>query len=127
MKSGTIEITDEEATWEKLRSEGKKWEEILSATYIPHMALLRNLRGIAGEVDKKVLEQVLELLEKGVEKGKQFPFRYWSALKAIESSSTRVQNESLIVESLNRCLDKAMANFPKLKGKTICLSDNSDL
>lgn len=125
MKSGTIEVTEEEATWEKLRSEGKKWEEILSATYIPHMALLRNLRGIAGEVDKNVLEQVLELLEKGVEKGKQFPFRYWSALKAIESSITRVKNESLIVESLNRCLDKAMANFPKLKGKTICLSDNS--
>lgn len=125
MKSGTIEVTDEEATWEKLRSEGKSWTEILEGTYIPHMALLKNLRGIASEVSDNTLKQVLELLESGVEKGKQFPFRYWSALNAIKTSYPRVPNEGLIEESLNRCLDKAMSNFPKLKGKTICLSDNS--
>lgn len=125
MKSGTIEVTDEESTWEKLRSEGKNWTKILESTYIPHMALLKNLRGIATEVSKDTLKQVLELLENGVEKGKQFPFRYWSALNAIKTSNPRVPNEGLIEESLNRCLDKAMSNFPKLKGKTICLSDNS--
>ena len=125
MKSGTIEVTDEESTWEKLRSEGKSWTEILEGTYIPHMALLKNLRGIASEVSDNTLKQVLELLESGVEKGKQFPFRYWSALNAIKTSYPRVPNEGLIEESLNRCLDKAMSNFPKLKGKTICLSDNS--
>ena len=125
MKSGTIEVTDEEATWEKLRSEGKSWTEILQSIYVPHMALLKNLRGIAIEVSGNTLKQVLELLENGVEKGKQFPFRYWSALNAIKTSYPRVPNEGLIEESLNRCLDKAMANFPKLKGKTICLSDNS--
>ena len=126
MKSGTIEVTDEESTWEKLRSEGKTWTEILQSTYLPHMALLRNLRGIFTEIeDKDIRKQVLEMLENGVEKGKQFPFRYWSALKAIQISSPRVNGESDIVESLNRCMDKAMSNFPKLKGKTICLSDNS--
>ena len=125
MKSGTIEVTDEESTWEKLKSEGKHWTEILEGTYIPHMALLKNLRGIASEVSDNTLKQVLELLESGVEKGKQFPFRYWSALNAIKASSPKVPNEGLIEESLNRCLDKAMSNFPKLKGKTICLSDNS--
>jgi len=30
-----------------------------------------------------------------------------------------------VKDSLNRCLDNAMKNFPKLYGKTICLSDNS--
>lgn len=125
MKSGTIEVTDEESTWEKLRSEGKSWTEILEGTYIPHMALLKNLRGIATEVSDNTLKQVLELLENGVEKGKQFPFRYWSALNAIKTSNPKVSNEGLIEECLNRCLDKAMSNFPKLKGKTICLSDNS--
>lgn len=125
MKSGTIEVTDEESTWEKLRSEGKSWTEILQSTYVSHMALLKNLRGIATEVSGNTLKQVLELLENGVEKGKQFPFRYWSALNAIKTSYPRVPNEGLIEESLNRCLDKAMSNFPKLNGKTICLSDNS--
>lgn len=89
------------------------------------MALLKNLRGIATEVSDNTLKQVLELLENGVEKGKQFPFRYWSALNAIKTSNPKVSNEGLIEECLNRCLDKAMSNFPKLKGKTICLSDNS--
>lgn len=125
MKSGTIEVTDEESTWEKLRSEGKSWTEILQSTYVSHMALLKNLRGIATEVSGNTLKRVLELLENGVEKGKQFPFRYWSALNAIKTSYPRVPNEGLIEESLNRCLDKAMSNFPKLNGKTICLSDNS--
>lgn len=125
MKSGTIGVTDEEATWEKLRSEGKSWTEILQSTYVPHMALLKNLRGIATEVSDNTLKQVLELFENGVEKGKQFPFRYWSALNAIKTSNPKVSNEGLIEECLNRCLDKAMSNFPKLKGKTICLSDNS--
>lgn len=125
MKSGTIKVTDEESTWEKLRSQGKNWTEILQTTYIPHMALLRNLRGIVSEVNENILKQVLDSLEKGVEKGKQFPFRYWSAINAIQSADPRVPNEVLIIESLNRCLDKAMADFPKLKGKTICLSDNS--
>lgn len=126
MKSGTIEVTDEESTWEKLRSEGKTWTEILQSTYLPHMALLRNLRGIFTEIeDEDVRKQVLEMLENGVEKGKQFPFRYWSALKAIQTSNSHIKGESAIVESLNRCIDRAMDNFPKLKGKTICLSDNS--
>ena len=67
MKSGTIEVTDEEATWEKLRSEGKSWTEILQSTYVPHMALLRNLNGIFREIHSSdILKQVLDLLEKGV-------------------------------------------------------------
>lgn len=124
MKSGTIEVTEEESTWEKLRSAGKTWTEILQATYVPHMALLKNLRGIFTEVNgTNVKEQVLKLLEDGVEKGKQFPFRYWSALKSIKESNVNFKSD--IEDSLNRCLDKSMANFPKLNGKTICLSDNS--
>ena len=122
MKSGTIEVTDEESTWEKLRSEGKSWTEILQSTYVPHMALLRNLNGIFREIHSSdILKQVLDLLEKGVQSGKQFPFRYYTAIKNLGDIVFKPDVE----ESLNRCLDKAMANFPKLKGKTICLSDNS--
>ena len=125
MKTGKLEVTEDEETWEKLRSAGKTWTEILQATYIPHMALLRNLRNIFQEIeDKEVCNQVLKLLEDGVIKGKQFPFRYWSALKSIKEASG-IKFASSLIESLNRCLDKAMENFPKLKGKTICLSDNS--
>lgn len=122
MKSGTIEVTDEESTWEKLRSEGKSWTEILQNTYVPHMALLRNLNGIFKEIHSSdILKQVLDLLEKGVQSGKQFPFRYYTAIQNLNDINFKADVEA----SLNRCLDKAMENFPKLKGKTICLSDNS--
>lgn len=122
MKTGTIEVSDEESTWEKLRSAGKTWTEILQATYIPHMALLRNLRNIFTEInDSSIKDQVLKLLEDGVEKGKQFPFRYYTAIQNLGSINFKQDVEA----SLNRCLDKAMVNFPKLKGKTVCLSDNS--
>ena len=96
-------------------------------TYVAqnHMAILRNLRNIAKNCDEKHVSKALCALEAGVKNGKQFPFRYWSAIKSIESSNPKLDNEIKIIESLNRCLDKAMSNFPKLKGKTICLSDNS--
>jgi 60 kDa SS-A/Ro ribonucleoprotein len=65
----------------------------------------------------------LAALKDGVNFGKQFPFRYYSALKAVNNSS--VNYKSLISDALEECIDLAMMNFPKLKGKTICLSDNS--
>lgn len=85
MKTGNIVVTEEESTWEKLRSQKKKWEEIFESTYVPHMAILRNLRGIFTESDNKSLkEQVLKMLEDGVPGGKQFPFRYYTAKQEIE-------------------------------------------
>lgn len=129
MKNGTIEITEEETTWETLRSQKKTWKEILETTYVPHMALLRNLRGIFSELNDESVNydlsrQVLDNLEAGVEKGKQFPFRYWTARREIENCRS-LPFKGAILDSLNKCIDLAMQNFPKLKGKTICLSDNS--
>lgn len=83
-----------------------------------HMALLRNLRNIeqAG-VSNRHLEKVAIALVKGVEKGRQFPFRYYTALKHVSSDDFQT--------TLMRCMDEAMKNFPTLEGKTMCLSDNS--
>lgn len=124
MKTGTIEIEQNKTTWEALRSEGKSWNKIINTIDIQHMALLRNLRGIFTEIDDR--EATLKLLDKlklGVLKGKQFPFRYFSAIKAIQNSN--VYNKILICDTLEECIDISTSNLPKLTGKTICLSDNS--
>ena len=77
MQTGTIKVEASEKTWENLKSEGKTWKEILDTIKIPHMALLRNLRGIFKEVkDDTILNKVLADLKAGVSGGKQFPFRY---------------------------------------------------
>jgi hypothetical protein len=90
-----------------------------------HMALLRNLRAVFSDNnDKKFCDEYLEKLKSGVLKGKQFPFRYYSAYQAIKGSN-EVNFKTKILDALEECMDIAVENLPKLDGKTICLSDNS--
>ena len=125
MATGTISVKEEDKTWENLRCEGWLWSEILNTVDMPHMAILRNLRGTFTDIDDVDLcKKVMKKLKNGVVNGKQFPFRYWSALKAIERDDS-VYHKSVIIDALEECIDIACVNFPKLKGKTMCLSDNS--
>ena len=124
MANGTVEVTEDQKTWENLKSEGKSWKEIFDTIDMGHMALLRNLRGVFTEIeDAEFCKRYLDKLKSGVETGKQFPFRYYSAIDAIKNSTCN--HKPLIIDALEECMDIALANFPKLKGKTMCLSDNS--
>ena len=124
MTTGTIAVEDNNNTWEAKKAAGASWKEILSTVKMGHMALLRNLRGIFTEIDDiEVCKTVMQQLKDGVLKGKQFPFRYFTALKMIERSD--VHQKGLILDALEECIDIACDNMPKLSGKTMCLSDNS--
>lgn len=124
VKTGTVAVDESQKTWENLRSEGKSWKEIFNTINMGHMALLRNLRGVFTEVDDlDFCKKYLDRLKKGVEKGKQFPFRYWSAYQAVSSSN--VNHKSVILDALEECMDISMNNLPAIKGKTAVLSDNS--
>jgi hypothetical protein len=125
MKTGSIKVEETEKTWEALRSSGKTWKEILESINVPHMALLRNIRGIFKEIDDlEVAKSVVVKLVDGVQTGKQFPFRYWSAYKAIEKEND-INHKGILLDGLENCMDISVLNMPKLDGKTICLSDNS--
>lgn len=126
MKTGSLEVSESDNTWEVLRASGKTWMEILNSDItINHMALLRNLRGIFKEIeDMEVCKSVLAKLKEGVLSGKQFPYRYYTALNAVKNDN-KVNHKSLIMDALEECMDIACDNMPKLKGKTMCLSDNS--
>ena len=124
MKNGKIEVSEEEQKWETFRANGYSWKDILKKTYIPHMALLRNLKGIFTEInDVDFCKKIMKQLKDGVKGGKQFPFRYKTAMRMIEKSD--VNHKQLILDTLEECIDIACENMPKLTGKTICLSDNS--
>ena len=126
MKTGKVDVPEFEKTWEQLKSAGNSWKEVLETLNykIPHMALLRNIRGIFTEInDEAICDRLMNSLKKGVENGKQFPFRYWSALKTIANSD--INHKVKIMDTLEECVDIALTNMPKLKGKTMCLSDNS--
>lgn len=125
MTTGTIETNEDQKTWENLRSEGKSWKEIFNTVEMGHMAMLRNIRGVFKEVDDlEFCKLYMNKLKSGVRDGKQFPFRYYQAAKAIEND-VMCHNRKFILSELENCMDLAMYNFPKLKGKTMCLSDNS--
>ena len=124
MQTGIVKIAESQKTWENLRSEGKTWKEIFNTIEIGHMALLRNIRGVFTEVDdSEFCDRYLDKLKSGVENGKQFPFRYYTALQMIKKSSCN--HKSKIIDALEECIDISLVNMPKLKGKTMCLSDNS--
>ena len=126
MQTGTLVMPAENKTWETLRASGKSWIEILDTLgRLPHMALLRNLRGIFSEIDDfDKTKELMDGLIAGVEKGKQFPFRYMSAKKAIQGCDD-VHNKVTITDALEDCIDKSCANLPMLKGNNAFLSDNS--
>lgn len=125
MRTGTLAMPESNMTWETLRANGDSWLTILDKIDMPHMALLRNLRGIFKEINSTtVCKNTLEHLKKGVKRGKQFPFRYYSAYNAVKKE-VAVNHKAMIEDSLEECVDIAMENLPKLSGKSAFLSDNS--
>lgn len=126
MQNGTVEVEQGQKTWENLRSEGKSWAEIFNTVKMGHMALLRNLRGFLTEVeDRDLAVKYMESLKSGVLKGKQFPFRYYTAYQMIGKARGEIHFAQLALDTLEECIDISIENMPKLKGKTMCLSDNS--
>lgn len=124
LKTGKVEVKENEKTWETMRAAGESWRTILDTIPMGHMALLRNLRGIFTEVeDLEFCKKVMEQLKNGVKTGKQFPFRYNNAKQMIEKSEAN--HKQMILDTLEECVDLACDNMPKLTGRTMCLSDNS--
>ena len=128
MTTGDVKIEESRQTWEVLRSGGKTWTDILNTTNVPHMALLRNLRGIFSEnsTDIELADSVVEKLKSGVKTGKQFPFRYMSALNAVNACDAIFADvKTILSDGLEDCMDIACENLPKLVGNNAFLSDNS--
>ena len=122
---GMLEVDEEEQTWEQMRSAGKGWYEIYHTVNMGHMALLRNLRGVFTEVNEiNFCKEYLTKLKNGVLGGKQFPFRYYSAYKAVKECH-EINFQSMILSALEECVDISLDNMPKFEGRLMALTDNS--
>lgn len=160
IRDGKVDVEDSEQTWEKLRSSKKTWTEIIAQIRLPHTALLRNLCNIIEEFcvredsDEAVeeLNGLIEQLVSGVANGKQFPFRYYSAYKMVQTvlhqgtapeqhdgrvfrknrwDLTATQRATLqklassALAGLDRCVLASIDAIPPLNGRVDSLSDNS--
>lgn len=119
---GELRVT--ERTWEGIVSAGGShaaaWEKALPV--MGHMALLRNLRNLlqAG-VDP---EMFLPRLVEGAAGGRQLPFRYYSAYRAVLGLGA-APGVKPVLGALERCLTHSLGALPRFPGRVMALSDNS--
>ncbi len=109
-----------EDTRVKRVSEADQWKLFVQHG-MGYMALLRNLRnldeaGIDGDVVKHV--QAVLADEDEVKRSRQFPFRFWSAVKATGGGGRWAT-------ALSVGLEHSLANVPSLGGHTLVLADMS--
>lgn len=119
---GTLKNTD---TWESIISaEGSNKASWTSAlTKMGHMAVLRNLRNfVKNEVN---MTDVISILKEGAETGKQLPFRYFSAYKALNDSYSLYSTPPNLLDAVEECMELSMGNLPRFSGRVTCLVDNS--
>lgn len=113
----------------ELKTTGETWEAIVSAkgsnedawrealSHMGHMALLRNIRNLLEKGIKP--SEFIEKLVAGAEKGRQLPFRYYSAYQAVESAPGQV------LDAIETCLETSLGNLPHFSGRVMSLVDNS--
>lgn len=111
----------EENTWESLISKNgsskKTWMEAIDL--MGHMALLRNLRNLTQNgVEPSYFVDKLVATAKN---GQQLPFRYVTAFEELKRNGA----SPAVLDAIEQCLEISLAEMPKFKGKTMCLSDNS--
>ncbi len=116
---GELKLTVED-TWEALVSkEGSNKAAWLKAfELMGHMALLRNLRNLSqhGVPDAMVAQKLVE----GAPTGKQLPFRYFTAYKAVEGTVS-----GKIKDAIEESMLASIGNMPHLPGKTAIIIDES--
>ncbi len=116
------ELTTAGETWESIISQGgstkENWEKAIEK--MGHMALLKNLRNFQ---DKGVDPSLYTgKLISGAVNGKQLPFRYYSAFKAVSESG---KAPAPVLDSIEQCLEMSLGNLPTFPGRTMALADNS--
>lgn len=117
LMSGNLRLGDDVQTWESIRSSGGSWSE--AAEVMGHMALLRNLRNL--EQDGSLTSELTAKLIGGVEGGRQLPFRYFSAHRALRDAGARGSS----LDAVEECMEASLANLPHFPGRTMSLVDNS--
>lgn len=112
-------------TWEsELSAHGNNketWEKLIDSGKVGYMALLRNLRNIIN-VNPSNLDKVLQKISdpEAVKRSRQLPFRFLSAYKNLPANAGKK-----VIEALEKAVESACDNVPKLPGRTVIAVDVS--
>lgn len=99
------------------------WESLVLSGKISYFALLRNLRNIAEQADKKVLDAALELLvdPKRISGSLVLPFRYLTAYYTLMEAGVPAK----VLGAVSDAVNIALGNVPKFDGDTLVIVDRS--
>lgn len=115
----------------ELKLEGETWESLISAkgsgqaqweeavNVMGHMALLRNLRNLVKHGVAPAL--FTQKLVEGAATGKQLPFRYYSAYRAVKETSA----PKAVLQAVEEALEVSLGELPHFSGRVMSLCDNS--
>ena len=111
---------------QKDRFKSEVWSRLINERKIGYFALLRNLRNIAEQAPRRI-DQAVEMLtdENLIRKSLVLPFRFRSALDALEASDVPRQRRQKLVRALNRAADLSLINVPRFGGRTLIAMDCS--
>jgi 60 kDa SS-A/Ro ribonucleoprotein len=103
---------------------GAAWGELIATRKLGYFALLRNLRNLLEQAPESVDAALAMLVDQRlIEKSLVLPFRYLTALEAIQSSN--LPRASEVLAALNDAIDRALANVPRFEGRTLIALDGS--
>jgi 60 kDa SS-A/Ro ribonucleoprotein len=100
------------------------WDELIVSRKLGYFALLRNLRNIL-EQSPQCIDAALAMLvdDRLIAKSLVLPFRFLSAVEAIEKSG--LARASDVLAALSEAADKALANVPAFDGSMLIALDGS--
>lgn len=132
------ECLDTPVTWEtEISAHGNNsgvWERLFRNGNLPYMATLRNLRNIiASGVNEEILREIADFISSPVQvaRGKQLPFRYYSAWRELRFWESDKQSfwksaPEFILDSLETAACSSIQNIPMfVDRRTLVASDVS--
>ncbi|MEM7015062.1 MAG: TROVE domain-containing protein, partial [Verrucomicrobiota bacterium] len=113
-----------ESDQDKSEKKAEAWTDLVRSRKIGYFALLRNLRNIL-EQAPDLIDDVRQLLvdETLIRKSLVLPFRFLTALDALETSGLR--NADKLMASISDAVDISLANVPRFEGRTLVAVDTS--
>lgn len=103
---------------------GAAWDDLIASRKLGYFALLRNLRNILEQAPQCVDAALAMLVDKRlIAKSLVLPFRYLTALEAVQASGLPRAGD--VLAALSDAADAALANVPRFEGRTLVALDGS--
>lgn len=118
----------QEATSEKDKAslKAKAWADLIGSRKIGYFALLRNLRNIIEQAPKLTDDAVALLTDANlIRKSLVMPFRFRTAIDALEDASLQRNRRQQVVRALSKAVDLSLMNVPRFGGRTLVAMDCS--